>query len=407
MAIRLLSAQIVRKFENRPLICTNRLGILLLQQGGAPNNYTLDDGRFVARVGRAGYHSVQLGFGNFYVAAGERIDVATITPRAAFETLTPIANRAFTFGGGVRAPLLAPGDQCLTDPMYETVSGGTDMLLRTGLTVATGGDLWPCNYTSRGAGENFRQSVGTAASSQVYNTGSLNTAGTIGSAGFGPLCAIGMPLETSDVAHRRAFISLGDSISFGNSDTADTNYNIGYGKGLVDPDGYVVPHMLQSRNSDQASFQVNATGFPMSRKLLWWRYATDFICNLGTNDGPATGNRTMDQWKADVLTILGKAKSFGLRTAWVKILPRQVSLGGAIVAGYEPGGVWRDPANAWLSSQVGLGLLDAVIDPNPFVEDPANPGKYLPGISSDGIHMNASGYALAVPAIKAYVASTM
>lgn len=76
------------------------------------------------------------------------------------------------------------------------------------------------------------------------------------------------------------------------------------------------------------------------------------------------------------------------------------------VSGFTVGGV-RDQFNTWLFTQVGLGLLDAVIDVNPYVEDQSNHGAWIttgainyPTV--DGVHPSSAVHILAAQAVNAW-----
>lgn len=80
-------------------------------------------------------------------------------------------------------------------------------------------------------------------------------------------------------------------------------------------------------------------------------------------------------------------------------------------AGFEVGGK-RDQLNAWFKTQVGNGILDAVIDTSTnCLEDPANPSYYLTdGVTLDkytidGVHPEPAGHLLGVPIINAWAAT--
>ncbi len=72
-------------------------------------------------------------------------------------------------------------------------------------------------------------------------------------------------------------------------------------------------------------------------------------------------------------------------------------------AAFQPGGL-RDQLNVWISTQVGQGLLDDYIDPNPYVEDPAKPGCWLPSVvlATDLVHPAAAGHQAAAIAVQAW-----
>lgn len=388
--------------QKNSLICTVRpIELNALKVG---TTTTRDEGRMLLTVGPFGVTSLRLAFGNWYVTLGEQTTgLAAITVNAGLETTTPIRTRPVLFSGQ-RSIVIQPGDTVYSDPIPIDLAPGASVWCRTSCTVADGTTAWPAVYATRVTGENWLQS--TLGTTQVYNTGALVTTDASANIGFGPIAVLGTPDPTSSAVSRKCVICLGDSIMRGNGDTPSTiNGTAGYSRGLTHTDGSVVPNIVQARDSDQASYNSDTATNAAWRKPGLWPYATHMLCNFGTND-LAAGGRTLVQLQTDLTAIWTRAKRYGMKVAQVLILPRQASAGGAPVAGFESGGNLRDPQNAWIRSQVGNGLLDAVVDVPSLVEDPAVLGQYRAGISVDGIHMNASGYNLAIPAIQSWIRSS-
>lgn len=382
---------------SRSLIAATNFTALAAKRADAN---TVDVGRLKLTFGRAGYHSLRVAFGNFYSATGEQADLDTITVQAALELTSPARVRPFNFGTA-RSLSLAAGDVAWSGVLPAEVTGAEVAWLRSYLSVASVVSGWPVWRTPRATGEAFLQSAG--GTNQTVGTGPMVSTGTTSGQGFAPLALVGEPLPSSPLAYRRAVICDGDSIMAGTGDTADaTTGSIAYSKALLDAQGYQIPFVNQGRASDQLSFQVDGATYSRWRKTQLWPFATHYLTNFGTND--VASSRTLQNMQDDATYLWTRAKKYGLHVTHMKILPRTTTqTSGVPVAGFAAGGV-RSQFNAWLSTQVGNGLLDAVIDCNPLVESAVTPGTW--GNTSqtvDGIHMNAAGYAQANPAVQAWV----
>jgi lysophospholipase L1-like esterase len=143
------------------------------------------------------------------------------------------------------------------------------------------------------------------------------------------------------------------------------------------------------------------------------KYASNVICELGTND--INTSRTLAQIQSDLQTIWQAAKAAGVRrVAQTLIIPRTTSTDSwataanqTPVSGFATGST-RDQLNAWIKAQVGQGLLDGYIDPNPQVEDQANLGKWQTNgtasfATTDGTHPTAAFQASMATVVTNYI----
>jgi lysophospholipase L1-like esterase len=384
----------------RPVVIANRTQEMTAKQGAGVNNYTRDEGRLKVQMPRSAVQSVQLLFGNYYVTDQEMTDTSPITVTASVELPTsPVTlPYAVTFNGK-KSIVLDPGEYILSDPVPIQVAADGFFWVRSGITVSAGGNTWPCTYSTRLTGENFRQSLDV--SSQVYNTGALSAVGG-GSVGFGPIAVIGTPEDTATGRTLVSVIGVGDSIMRGSGDSSPDAYgNTGMARGCADVSGHHVPFLTMARDSDRAQYnQVTAY-----RKRAPWRYGTHLLCNLGTND--LAGGRTLAELQADITAIWTDAKRVGLKVYQCNLLPRvtgtfSTAAGQTPIAGFESGGL-RDQFNAWLLTQVGT-YLEGVIDVASAVEDPSNHGKWAANLTADGIHPVSSAYVLIGNALRPAVA---
>src|SRR5262249_9148167 len=102
-----------------------------------------------------------------------------------------------------------------------------------------------------------------------------------------------------------------------------------------------------------------------------------------------------------------------LKVAQSLIMPRTTSSDSWATAANQTSvsgfgvGELRDQFNAWVLTQVGGGLLDVVIDPNPYVEDQSHPSKWISNNSAnypttDGVHPSSALHILAAQAVNSW-----
>lgn len=286
----------------------------------------------------------------------------------------------------------------LTDPAFGVdFAAGAAFFLRQRMAVASSAnDLFPSSSQSATTAESGY--VAPSGATVVYGTGAISTVS--GGASFGgalPLLVIGRP----KTPHCSVIIN-GDSISVGNNDTVNntTGAYAFIARGLDNVNGFTIPYQWCGVGGDKLAEDISANEW---RKYWSYQFATHVIFEKSTNDIAAgTSLATLQslaiaEWTRAKRTIGPYGKP--LQTMHTKVMPRTTSTDSWATAGNQTpatgfgvGGV-RDQFNAWLDTQVGGGLLDAVIDPNPAVEDPNNHGCWITNGSAnygttDGIHPN-------------------
>lgn len=376
-----------KALEMPPLrIVSSRPVLLDQKQGGGANNYQRALSRMICPIGRFGARNIRAVYANWYQGPGNQVDVATIKVKGAIDITTPAIQNRKTLFDGARELTLEAGDYAVTELAPYDASAGEKLAVRSEVRVANSGEQWPVGgaVLLPASGENFIQNFNES-TNNIYFTGGLDSAGSAASFSFSPIALIGEPVDYS-VSHV-AIIAYGDSIMAGTGDTADINVGSrGWPRSCATRN---IPVLQQGRGSDQAS------NFALSwRQTMLWQYGTHFICNHGTNDLAA--GRTVAQLQADLTRIWTTAKRYGLHVTQILITPR-TNASNVPAAGFESGGK-RDDMNAWIKSQVGNGILDMVIDPNPGLENPAALGTWLNialtdgGGTSGGLHLTSAGY---------------
>ena len=119
---------------------------------------------------------------------------------------------------------------------------------------------------------------------------------------------------------------------------------------------------------------------------------TTLVIELGTNDLAA---QTLATIQAGILTIAENARTlYPIRRVWVMTIPPRGATAGSTIE------TRRAEVNAWLrSNPVGI---DAVIDADRILRDPANPLRLAPEYEqADRLHWTAAGQAAIAAAIPA------
>jgi lysophospholipase L1-like esterase len=379
--------------------------------GASDSNFTNADGRIAARNGRASASNIRLVFGNFYAGASVDTDGPNpITVSAAIElggTTVPVS-----FNGSLSVVINGRSGIVVSDPVGVTLAPGQLFAVRSNVVVSTG-QQFPVGYTNASgsllAGESNigENQIRNTTASVVYNTGAI-TGTTV--PGYGPLAILG---ETDAPAASVAI--FGDSIADGSGDSAVSNLLLGQGlgfaaRGLRLADDTLLPFVNLSRGGQSMDWSATLNGLDIHRRLSLLNYATHVLFAIGTND--VVGAPTLTALQDRYTRLWGFAKKRGKYTAQSLIMPRvsgtyATPAGQTPLTGFGVGGL-RDQINAWIKAQVGQGLLDAVIDPNPYVEDPANPGKWATdagALTADGVHPNAAGHHRARQAVQAWAAT--
>lgn len=243
--------------------------------------------------------------------------------------------------------------------------------------------------------------------SQIAATGNLTTPSGGTGANYNTSVFIGIP--SSPLA---AVGFIGDSIPAGTGDTSDlTTGALGFiQRGLDSVAGNIIPSLGMAEGSWQYAYTtINKS----PRIRAFWPFVTHILIELGTNDIVAAA--TLNQLQTYLTNMVTAARAtmspYGkpLKIAVNTLFPRTSSTDSWATAanqtpltGFELGGI-RDQYNTWIKTQVGV-LIDAVVDVNPYIEDPIAPSKWLTNGSPnyptiDGVHPTSAFHILAATAV--------
>jgi lysophospholipase L1-like esterase len=333
-----------------------------------------------------------------------------LTIGAAIELDTPAKHVTAYFQGKLQGTLEAGAGLITSDQIGIDLEPSTAFWVRSDFPGAAGLQV-PTGRNAAINGESFVKS--TEATTQIFGTGLLaaRATGTIGSNGIpGPIAIIGRAERPVP-----AIAILNDSIAFGSGDASNAGIVAGgnYGfvpRGLQDVDGVggMWPWIMIGRSSGNLS---NFLTPDAPRRMALLHYCSHAIVQAGTND---LASQSLAAAQNSALKVWAACRRRGLEVYQVLIFPRIASTtdsyasaaGQVPAAGFETGGGKRDPFNAWVRACVADGTIDGLIDPNPFVEDSVNPGKWITNGSanyptSDGVHPSTALHVLAAKAVAA------
>lgn len=392
-------------------------GCVMRFLGGGPSdsNYAMNCCRMVTRTGPSTTRNLRLVYTNGYADAnGEVNGPNAITVKAGLEVLADDGTTKFTlplaFNGSLSASIAGNAGVAITDPIGIALPPNALIAIRSELTV-NAGEQFPTGIPTHAdnqyvggpsplGGENF---VKFAAGSPtlVYSTGFFASTGGSSTYGYGPLAIIG---ETDGPSPAVAIV--GDSIGRGSGDSVSDEIMAGMHAGFIGramatqltSPGAVTPFVQLARDSASISFMNSVLkGADKARLLLPLQWCTHVVCEMGNND--IAGSPSLSTMQQRYITLWSYLKSQGLRVWQTTLTPRVTgtyssAAGQIISANYGPGQL-RDLVNAWLVSSASQ-YIDGVIDVNPAVEDPANPGKWRSDVvvTADGVHPNSSGHKL-------------
>lgn len=382
-------------------------------RGGAsdtPANPTLGESYYAVKNGAQPASDFRALICGFYVdvaSAGETAIPNDVKVRVALEQLTPIAVPRASFLGAVDFTLPAGVGHIISEPIGISAAAHEVLISQMSMEVSSG-QFWPASQlasTINGILALQFASVKTGSESQV---GSFSWNGTGRTSGASP--AVTAWLAKPKYNYPSVAITA-DSIGDGSGETSGDGFG-NYGwicRGLynVGNDNRAIPYIRISRPGDSFNTYTNASGNKGTRRLALLEYVSYLVSQMGTND--IANGTSFDNVKSRMQFMWQQGKNRGLKVYQCLIMPRSSSSDGwttvngqtANVAGFTVGGV-RDQINDWIPTQVGQGLLDGYIDPNPYVESAPGSNKWLANMTGDGVHPLPAGHLAASTASRAF-----
>jgi lysophospholipase L1-like esterase len=364
--------------------------------------YILTECRAAVKIGPSDVSDVQVAFVGFSVdssGGGEQALPNDITVVAAVEKVSPGVAVKGTLGAKTVIEVEGGAGIVLTDPIGLDFAANeiAKVQIEQRLANATDTRLAALNFNVAGSAVDVYRS-------SSLSEGQVGTAGTWSSTDRGSnqnvmshTALIGIPNNPFP-----SCVIIGDSIAAGRDDSnGDAVGNHGYiPRGLYDggPDGVAIPYANLARSGEKLS---TLAGGGYARRLVMLQYATHAICNLGIND---ISGSSLGALQAGYAAGWASIKRRGVKLYQCLIGPRTTgtftdAAGQTHATGHSPGGL-RDQINDWIVEQAAAGVIDGYIDPNPYIEDPDNPGKWLPNLTADGIHPNDAAHALMAQAVR-------
>ena len=257
----------------------------------------------------------------------------------------------------------------------------------TEMTVALN-EYAPASVAPQEAGEAATYGDGTA--TQIGTAGALTNQS-------GGAVTTAMPMPSAIIGKFSSpypsVILFGDSIVFGAKDGGPTA--VGGGGGVLGGGIFAracwnsaIPYARQARTGTQAiQAAVNYT-----KQSGLWKYASHFICNLGTND--LNAGQTAATTQTNLRILWAAAKAAGVqRVEQALIMSRTTSTDAWVtvanqtpITGFETGGTKKDALNTLLVANVGANGLDAVLDLSPQWRDTVAADKINASYVDDGTH---------------------
>ncbi|HEX4705110.1 MAG TPA: SGNH/GDSL hydrolase family protein [Pseudonocardiaceae bacterium] len=301
--------------------------------------------------------------------------------------LVPGTSHSVTFGGR-RSVTLAPGTERLSDPVFMTVPGQTDLAVSLFSRNPTG----PATYHSDAQQNNFVSTPG-------------NSAGSASADSFTTPSQHWYFVDSVEVrapAARGTVVAFGDSITDGFRSTVDGNArwpnDLARLLAASNRRTFAVADQGISGDrvlSDSACFGGNALA-RFARDAIIDSHARVVIMLIGINDigfsqlpnsGCSAPNTDVSaaQIIAGYKVMIAMAHAAGVRIIGGTLTPFQ-GAGYYSVAGEAK----RENVNQWIRAS---GAFDGVVDFDRTVRDPANPLVVLPAFDrGDHLHPNDAGY---------------
>ena len=414
-----VGGEVIELGETKPMrICATR-GETPTSTVASTSGKTRFTSRSRHKLDNGGLTSIAAAWSNFYIA-GTRVETSNanvITLRAHIEIAgapTPVVT--FKFSGADSVALAAGEGLKLTDEIlpaefgFTSFAPGTTFYIVSEQTVATVGETFlragNVEATSGEGGWFGNPSTDSAIGVDgvlVTPVGGSST-GTI----YYPTVVIGR-----HISEKPSVALLGSSLVTGQTDNAGFGLAGGgfYVRGLYNIDGAGQSLGWVRQGVGGTSALQASTNY--TKQALAWAYATHMICELGSNDG--SGGQTAANTIAKLRLIAAAAKAVGVQRCEQQVCINRCNTSSDAwataanmtpLSGFEAGGLFKDPLNALVLSDVNgnsgvASPIDAALDVAFWWTDPTLTDRVRGGYSTDGVHPGI----VAAPLMQAAVAA--
>jgi hypothetical protein len=372
--------------------------------GGNDGTNTEQVTRTVHRTGRKAVTGLRLVVGNVKLIGvspfGEAGVGNAITYRSAIEFG---GANSYALWNGANSKSVADKSIAVSDAIRDMAAGQL-FYVRNYLVVAAPANKWPRAQTVTQGTQYAKK--GTALLSTFEATGAVS--GTPQDGPNPPIALIGY-VDRDSVA----VVYTGDSIADNTGDltTIDADGTVGFvGRGLVNVNGFNVPHAKLSRSGETLQALVDPVSGAIRRSLF--QYATHYVSELGVND--INAGRTFAQMTADYLQEWAYARAAGIQYICRTTLTPQTTAPGndfstlvnqSYKTGFEPGGL-KDQLNAWFVDRRNDGTINGIVDVAADCGDASDPNKWRVDLgagnnTADGTHPASPIHTLAAARLNA------
>ena len=322
-----------------------------------------------------------------------------------FEALAPFTLESSIVDGATYQPITFNGNR------LQPVTNGTPLLLSDTTScslINPNTEVWvktayvvpaPVTFIQmgmRGGGTGnttkTRKMATALTASRIFNATIIDSQAGYSTTTFAPcpVAVIGVPNEP-----QVSILGWGDSITSGQGDGGGNALgHIGWlERACTDIGGFSIPFANLSRGGERT---VAYTPVASPARFALLKYATHVVFALGHND--ISAGLSLASMQANHQTAWAAAKAAGCKVYAMTITPKTTSTDGWVtIANQTPEPAFRSTGlrgqfNAWLYTQVGLGLLDGVIDTTTALSPVGQPDVFLPNMTLDGVHPNPAGY---------------
>lgn len=369
----------------------------------ASNGTHTDQNSMYGFLADADGQSVVVRYDNFEGANAITIVAASISLDAALTGVAPLF-----FANGTGTITIAPGAYVDTLPIgWKITKNVSKPYIRTHVVVSSG-QTWKINYANLETGE----ALDTSATDKTI-TGTISGGGSGGSSfGYGPSMILTRPATRIP-----SVCFAGDSQINSNESTAGTGWwrTLCAGRVSACQAGLGGDTVVGFTNDGPATGALYSM-YARHRKASM-AGANNHVFNWGTND-LFLQNVTATAHMAAILAIATQYANRGGRVFWLTTTPRTTSSDSFATVGNQttvnaPAEAYRVTFNTWLragapidpatKAAVAVGTGGALLagsaghplvgyfDQAAAVESSLNSGKWAAGMTTDGIHQNATG----------------